>query len=197
MAEGNGAPFKSDPGEPVRVTVVDRRHHASGSEAGEAHGAGDEPRYPSYVEELRAQAETARAKALEAIRKAEEEVDAVRERLTRDVEKRVLAGRARLLAAVLDVADNLDRAGRAAASQSQTIAEGIGLIGQQLQSILKAEGAEPIETVGLPYDPHLAEAVALEPVDPARDGVVLEEFQRGYRLGDTILRPAKVKVGKA
>jgi len=197
MAGGNGSPLKGSEGEPVKVIVVDRRHHAlakEGEEAGAAPAEG--PRYPSFVEELRAQTEAARLKAHEAIARAEQEVDAVRERLTRDVERRVLAGRARLLTAVLDIADNLDRAATAAASESKTIADGIRLISQQVQAILKFEGVEPIETVGQPYDPHVAEAVAIEQGDPSRDGVVLEEFQRGYRLGETVLRPAKVKVGK-
>lgn len=158
--------------------------------------APDGPRYPSIVEELRAQTEAARVSAHEAIARAEKEVDAVRERLTRDVERRVLAGRARLLTSVLEIADNLDRAALAAAPESKRIADGIRLIAQQVETMLRSEGVETIETLGLPYDPHTAEAVAIEEGDPARDGLVLEEFQRGYRLGETVLRPAKVKVGK-
>jgi molecular chaperone GrpE len=72
----------------------------------------------------------------------------------------------------------------------------VELTRQKLLALLKAQGVEPLDTLQQPYDPHLAEAVAVEPVEPARDNVVLEELQRGYRLGDSILRPARVKVGK-
>jgi molecular chaperone GrpE len=121
----------------------------------------------------------------------------VRERLTRDVERRVGQGKADLLAPLLDVLDNILRAAGAAAQESASIGEGVGLIGLQLQSLLKQQGVEPIETVGMPYDPHVAEAVVIEPVEQERHDIVLEELQTGYRFGETILRPARVKVGKS
>ncbi|HET9480278.1 MAG TPA: nucleotide exchange factor GrpE, partial [Candidatus Polarisedimenticolia bacterium] len=171
-----------------------RRHHAS--EPGEA-AADERSPYPSFVEELRQRAESAEKVARDAMRRAEAEIDAVRERLQRDVERRVLQGKASLVASVLEVIDNLERAGRAASDTAPSVGQGILLIHQQMQAILKAEGVEPIETLGLPYDPEVAEAIQVETVEPERDNQVIEEIQRGYRWGETILRPARVRVGKA
>jgi molecular chaperone GrpE len=179
-------------GKPVKVTVVDRRHHARDEDA----APGERSPYPSFVEELRARAEAAEAKAREATLRADREIDAVRERLQRDVERRVVQGHARLLREMLEVVDNLDRA-LAAAAGAPGVARGIELVRQQMLSILKDEGVEPLEVLGLPYDPNVAEAVLIEPVDGDRDNLVLEELQRGYLLRESVLRPARVKVGKA
>jgi molecular chaperone GrpE len=62
---------------------------------------------------------------------------------------------------------------------------------------LQAEGVEPVEITGKPFDPAVAEAVATEETDdPSRDQTVLEEMERGFRLRGTLLRPARVKVAR-
>ena len=179
---------------PVRISVVDRRHHAEGAD-GQDVASGE--RLPTFLEQLRARTEAAEKKAAEAVTRAEIEIDAVRERLQRDLERRVMQGKAGLLTAILEVIDNLDRAARHAMDTSTAIGEGIDLVRQQLLAILKTEGVEPIDTLGTVYDPHVAEAVVMVAVEPERDNLVVEELQRGYRYGETILRHAKVKVGKA
>jgi molecular chaperone GrpE len=189
VPKGNGD------GKPVKLNVVDRRHHAQSSDAGDA--AANTVKYPTFVEELKARAESAERKAQEMIGRAETEIEAVRERLQRDIERRVMQGKSKLFASVLEVIDNLDRAARHAAETSPAIGEGIDLVRRQLLAILKAEGVEPIETLGLAYDPHVAEAVLTVAVEPDRDNLVVEEIQRGYLCGETVLRPARVKVGKA
>lgn len=184
----------ADSGQPVKVTVVDRRHHAQHD--AEAAGPVRRP-YPSFVQELEARTERAERKAREAIERAQAEVDAVRERLQRDVDRRVREGRSGLLGRLLDVLDNMDRAADAASGESEAVRKGIDLIRQQLLSVMKQEGVEPIETIGRPYDPTVAEAVAVEAVEADRHDLVLQQFQRGYRFGESVLRPAKVKVGRA
>ena len=179
---------------PVRISVVDRRHHAEDAEGLDS-PAGD--RLPTFVEQLKARTEAAEKKAAEALTHAETEIDAVRERLQRDLERRVMQGKAGLLTAMLEVIDNLDRAARHAEATSTAIGEGIDLVRQQMLAILKTEGVEPIETLGTTYDPHIAEAVVTVGVGPESDNLVVEELQRGYRYGETILRHARVKVGKA
>ena len=174
------------------VRVVDRRHHAEDA----AEPSADRSPYPSFVEELRARVEAAEKRAREIVARSEAEIDAVRERLARDVERRVREGRSGLLRALLEVADDLDRAADASAPDAATIARGVDLTRQKLLGLLKAQGVEPLELLDQPYDPHLAEAVVVEPVEPERDNLVLEELQRGYKLGETILRPARVRVGK-
>ena len=178
----------------VNMTVVDRRHHALSQDA----PVSDDERspYPSFIEELKSRAERAEQEARDALVRAEAEIDAVRGRLQRDVGRRVDEGRARLLGAMLEVVDNLDRAKEVAAVESKAISDGVELIRQQVLGILEAEGVVPIETLGQEFDPNLAEAVGLEQVDAAQDNLVLAEIRRGYRLGERVLRPARVKVGK-
>ena len=184
-----------DEGIPIKVNVVDKRHHACAEEQGA--GLLERSPYPTFVEELKARADAAERRAREAVRRADAEIDAVRERLQRDVERRVIQGKAALLSAVLEMVDNLDRAAGVASTHSPVLGEGIDLIRQQALAILRDQGVEPIETVGLEYDPNVAEAVEVQAVDRGSDNMVIEEVQRGYRLGEMILRPAKVKVGKA
>ena len=185
---------KSPDDAPVRIQVDDRRHHAEGAEGAGA-GAGD--RLPTFVEQLVARTEAAEKKATEALTHAETEIDAVRERLQRDVERRVMQGKAGLLTSMLEVIDNLDRAALHAEGTSAAISEGIDLVRNQMLAILRTEGVEPIDTLGMTYDPHVAEAVVTVGVGPESDNLVVEELQRGYRYGETILRHARVKVGKA
>lgn len=179
---------------PIRIQVVDRRHHAEDAEGSDS-PAGD--RLPTFVEQLKARTEAAEKKAEEALTHAETEIDTVRERLQRDLERRVMQGKAGLLTSILEVIDNLDRAARHADGASTAIGEGIDLVRNQMLVILKTEGVEPIETLGTAYDPHVAEAVVMVAVGPEADNLVVEELQRGYRYGETILRHARVKVGKA
>ena len=192
--KGNGSP--PDEGAPIKVTVVDRRHHAHPGEGEGAAGSGG-PRHPALVEELKARAEAAERLAREAMIKAQAEIDAVRERLQRAVDRRVMEGKSRLLVPLLEVLDNLDRAIRVAESESKVVAEGIDLIRQQVLGLLKSEGVEQIETLGLEYDPNVAEAVVVDKVESGRDNLVTEELQRGYRYGSIVLRHARVKVGRA
>src|SRR5262249_20707234 len=155
-------------------------HHArEGSEAAGDAGA----KYPTFVEELKARTEAAEKKAREAVHAAHAELDAVRERLQRDVQRRVDEAKNGLFLPLLEVLDTLDRAAQAARGESPRVGQGLDLIRQQLLAVLLSEGVEPIETLGLEYDPHLAEALMLEPVEPARHNLVLAEIQRGYRRG--------------
>jgi molecular chaperone GrpE len=70
----------------------------------------------------------------------------------------------------------------------------VGLIGKQLNGLLERLGVEPVPTVGRPFDPHVHEAIATEQTDVFAPDTVVYEVQRGYRLGDKLIRPAMVKV---
>ena len=76
------------------------------------------------------------------------------------------------------------------------IRKGVELIQRQLLEILRKRGVQPIEALGADFDPHYHNAVAYEPAEGRRDGEVIEEFSRGYMLGDRLLRPAMVKVAQ-
>ena len=74
---------------------------------------------------------------------------------------------------------------------------GVEIIYKQLADLLTRRGVTVLEVLGTDFDPHLHQAVAYEPSPGAREGEVIEEMRRGYKLGDRLLRPAMVKVAKA
>ncbi len=203
---------RQDNGEPT-VRVVDRRPWASqdgapGAEAApDAGPAADAPRYPSYVEELQARAEAAErrtAEVAEAWRQAEAGLEETRRRLTQDVGRRAEAETARLgrtlVEAMLPVLDDLERALRQARESgvSGPLASGVELVRNNFLSALQRQGVERIETTGLPYDPETSEAIQVRPAESAdQDGTVVEELAPGYRFRGTLVRPARVIVGRA
>lgn len=120
-------------------------------------------------------------------------------------ERRELAefANADLLRDVLPLLDNLERA-LGSASETQNAGDpaaaldayraGIDLIRRQFLELLRKKGVTPIETLGADFDPHVHQAVTRGTSDTHREGEVMEELQRGYKLGERLLRPAMVKV---
>ncbi len=99
---------------------------------------------------------------------------------------------------LLPILDNLERAvlaGRESGS-SQALVQGVELVLRDTQRILQAQGIEPIEAIGQPFDPGLHEAVLVEAREDLPDETVVEEFLRGYRIGERLLRPSTVKVAR-
>lgn len=121
--------------------------------------------------------------------------DNYRKRLAQEIERRAAAQKQEFIRELLPVIDNLERALAANASASPAqLRQGVRLTLQQLHQLLRRHGVEPEESLGRPFDPHRHEAVATRR-DPAQpDHAVLEVFQRGYRHGDVVFRPAKVVV---
>ncbi|HEX8163854.1 MAG TPA: nucleotide exchange factor GrpE [Pyrinomonadaceae bacterium] len=102
---------------------------------------------------------------------------------------------------ILPVLDNLRRACAAEASveageseEFRNFLHGVELISKQLNGVLESLGVVPVETVGKQFDPHMHEAVATEQTEEFEPDTVTQEVQRGYRIGDRLLRPAMVKV---
>ena len=98
---------------------------------------------------------------------------------------------------LLPLLDDFERALAAAPGSDGSQASyraGIELIHRQLVDLLRRRGVTPVEALGLDFDPHVHQAVATEVSDAHRDGEVVEEMRRGYKIGDRLLRPAMVKV---
>jgi molecular chaperone GrpE len=105
--------------------------------------------------------------------------------------------KADLIAKLLDVLDGYDRALATVPDElkGQPWVEGMWLVERKLRQILEAEGLEPIESMGKPFDPYQHEAVAhVESDEP--EGTVINEHQKAYRLHDRVIRPALVTVAK-
>ena len=126
------------------------------------------------------------------------EFDNYRKRIDRDRRDQADAAVASAVEDLLPIVDNLERALEAAAGEdADSYREGVELIHRQMLDLLRRRGVTPIESVGADFDPQLHQAVAHEASPEHREGEVMEEFRRGYKLGDRLLRPAMVKVAKA
>ena len=126
------------------------------------------------------------------------EFDNYRKRTERERRELSEAVAADLIRDVLPIVDDLDRAITAAAeSTDPALRSGVELIQRQLIEALRRRGAEPFESVGHDFDPAWHEALASEPAAGRRDGEIVAEIRRGYRIGPRLLRPALVKVAKA
>jgi molecular chaperone GrpE len=144
------------------------------------------------------------AAELEALRNENEELISTLQRLQADFEnyrKRAqrdqdsLVARAgeRIVKELLPVLDDLERAIEAANQHEEAkLEDGVKLVHRQLEQLLEKEGLAPVETDGR-FDPHVHEALLTQPSE-ADEGAVIEVLQKGYRLGDRVLRPARVVV---
>ena len=157
------------------------------------------PASPVNLSEQRARlAEDRLAEVLAAYRTLKQENEDVRERQSRNLERRFDQRRERLLLKFIDVLDNLDRGLEAAQTSyaGQPLLEGMILVRTQLLQTLQDEGLDRIPVVGLPFDPAVSESVGTVPVKEAeQDHVVMKELLRGYRLNGRIARPSRVLIG--
>lgn len=103
-----------------------------------------------------------------------------------------------LITNLLPALDNFERALQVEADndQTRTLLQGMDMVYRSLTEALKTEGLEAIETVGNEFDPHIHQAV-MQVEDPNfGSNIVVEEFQKGYKLKDKVIRPSMVKVNQ-
>jgi molecular chaperone GrpE len=215
---GNNAELNETAAEPDEEQVVERPDEAepqgvapaeAAAEAGaekEEVAAAERAEEPTAVEvsdplhELLAQVDTLtqeRSTLYDQLLRRQAEFENYRKRIERERGETYQRARAEVLLEFLPVVDNLERA-LSSLENSQGDAEalrhGVELIHRQFHDALGKFGLEPVPAVGQTFDPHVHEAVTLEPTDKHEENTIIEEFQRGYRMGDKLLRPAKVKV---
>lgn len=197
-----------------RIPVRDkRRFNEKGERIADDETPAAEPVLSTRERELEAKlkAETERREAAEAklvgVQKKFEEAKAALEKETADMRARMMKtledrgkqSQFNFLTTLLPVLDNLNRA--VAASETDPSLEHLrdGVVGtaRSFERALIDVGVEPIDTVGVTFDPELHEAVDMAPAEPEADGKVTAEYSRGYRFGDKLLRPARVQVGRA
>jgi molecular chaperone GrpE len=141
------------------------------------------------LEALRAENE----ELIDTLQRVKAEFDNYRKRAARDQESLVARAGERIVKELLPVLDDLERALEAAhAHEEAKLEDGVKLVHRQLEQILEHEGLAPVVTDGK-FDPHIHEALLTQP-SAAEEGDVIEVLQKGYRLGDRVLRPARVVV---
>lgn len=210
--------LESQEGEDLKIPINDkRRFDESGErktlEAAEANPSPNEPqKSPREIElESRLKAETDRREAAEsklvgvqakfeqAKADLEKETSEMRARLMKTLEDRASQSKFNFLQALLPVLDNLNLAVTASETDAsvENLRDGVRGVARSFEQALVSVGVEPVASVGVVFDPEIHEAVDMLPVEGDQDGKVTAEYQKGYRFGDRLLRPARVQVGKS
>lgn len=189
----------------IPVKVVDRRWWANQERGAAGADAGSSTSLkPTYVEELERQVAEKDRQIQEYIakyRQAASEFEDARLRLRREISKDLERGRREILADLLDVVDNLDRAIDAAkqpGASTDALLEGVEMVRRQFLAKLASFGVTRIESDGVAFDPTRHEAITAVPAaSPDQDGLVVGVVRHGYQIGDDVLRPATVAVATA
>jgi molecular chaperone GrpE len=153
------------------------------------------PTDDAELEERLAEVERERDEYLNDLKRVAADFENYRKRVARDQEGLVARAHERLVKELLPVLDDLERALEAAAQHEEAkLEEGVRLVYRELVEALAREGLVEVETDGQ-FDPHVHEALVSQPSE-REDGSVIEVLQKGYRLGDRVLRPARVVVSQ-
>lgn len=121
--------------------------------------------------------------------------DNYKKRIQRDLDSMVSSRRRMLLERLLPVLDNLQRA-LESSTGGDALRTGLEQTLRGFEAVMSSEGVKPIDVKGEPFDPRVAEAVGTAPSDGVAEDTVINVTEKGYKLGDDLLRPAKVIVAK-
>lgn len=174
--EGAQTPGEADPAEPAgdQDPGVEKEYDDAKEEAADT-AASDEPDYKDLA--MRSQAE----------------LENYRKRALRDVAQAGQKAKAGLVRELLPVVDNLERALASANPEEDHLAEGVRLVHTELVAVLERNGVTAFDPAGEQFDPTYHEALSTRPGENGA-GVVLDVVEKGYRLGDSVIRPARVIV---
>ena len=141
-------------------------------------------------------AERQRDKVLDDLRRVAADFDNYRKRVAREQTQILARSGERVVAKLLPVLDDLERALDAAEHHEEAkVLEGVRMTKDALAAVLASEGVEEIPADG-PFDPHVHEALMTQPADDVEPGHVVQVVTRGYKIGDVVLRPARVVVAE-
>jgi len=183
------------------VTSEEKIEEAAAEEVTVAEEITEEVEEVSELEALRQELEEAKAQAAEYLdgwQRARAEFANYKKRNEQERQELFKLANTTLITKLLPIFDDFERAFQTLPSNllSLTWIDGVALIYRRLQAILEAEGLTLMETEGQSFDPLLHEAVTYEESEEHDEGQIIGEVQRGYKLGDRILRPALVRVAK-
>lgn len=155
-------------------------------------GEEEQAEVSSEVQELREELESLSDRHL----RLAAEFDNYRKRNHRDREMLATRLQADLVGSLLDVLDDLQRVAEGGdAGEAEPLLEGVRLVEKKFMTVLEGAGVTPVDAEGSRFDPEVMEALGMVPTDdPEKDGQVADVFQRGYRLRDHLVRPARVQV---
>ncbi len=147
-----------------------------------------QPEQPEVLAELRRDKDALQDRLL----RTAAEFDNYRKRIERERRDQADSAAAAAIEDLLPIIDNLERALQApVGADADGYRKGVELVHQQMMELLRRRGVKPIQAVGVDFDPRFHEAVVNEPSADHREGEVMEEFRRGYTLGERLLRAAQ------
>jgi molecular chaperone GrpE len=122
--------------------------------------------------------------------------DNYRKRVERERATEIHRGKREIIRSLLEVIDSFDRALDHMTDAPSSVSEGMQAIYRKMMGLLEAQGVTPLESLGELFNPEMHEAIGSVETDAYESGTVADEVQRGYRWGDEVLRPARVRVAR-
>jgi molecular chaperone GrpE len=173
------------------------------SEAGPptAPPAGDADQIEQDFDALLADAQRERDEYLDLAKRTKADFENFRKRMTAEVQAASARGKAEVIREVVVVLDDLERAIQAAGldpegDSEDGLSHGVLLVFRSLRDSLGRNGVEAVDPKGEKFDPMQHEALSMQPVEGVESGTVVEVMQKGYRLGEQLIRPARVVVSE-
>ena len=160
----------------------------------EPEGADAAPSEPAVQEEPLAAAERERNEYLDLAQRTRAEFDNYRKRVAKDIAVAGERAKGALVRELLPVVDNLERALEAAGEDDLALSQGVKLVLAELVAALERNGVQGFTPVGEPFDPSVHEALSMREEPGAEPGIVLDVVEKGYRVDESVLRPARVVV---
>jgi molecular chaperone GrpE len=145
------------------------------------------------LDALLSEAQQQRDEYLELAKRTKADFENFRKRMSSEIQAAQARGKTEVAREVIDAVDNLERALETAES-SDGLASGVEMVLGGLRETLSRNGVEVVDPKGEKFDPNRHEALSTQPVEGAESGVVVEVLQKGYTLGDQLVRPARVVV---
>ncbi|MDX6635360.1 MAG: molecular chaperone GrpE [Solirubrobacterales bacterium] len=160
-------------------------------------GEGDESGAQAVEDDfdaLLADAQKERDEYLELAKRTKADFENYRKRVAADVQAAAARGKAEVAREVIEAVDNLERALETGGENTDGLASGVEMVLGGLRETLKRHGIEAVDPKGEKFDPNQHEALSTMPVEGIESGTVVEVMQKGYRLGEQLIRPARVVV---
>ena len=148
------------------------------------------------LDALLAEAEEKKDEYLELARRTQADFENYRKRMSAEVQAAALRGKAEVARELIEAVDNLERALETGGEDSDGLAGGVQMVLRGMQEALSRNGVEPLDPKEEKFDPRWHEALSTQSLEGAEAGTVVEVMQKGYRLGEQLIRPARVVVSE-
>jgi molecular chaperone GrpE len=180
-------------GDPPSPATAQETVPPTTSPTGEASESGAQAVEEDF-EKLLADAHKEKEEYLELARRTKADFENFRKRAAAQAQEAQLRGKIEVAREVIDAVDNLERALESADGSSESLASGVEMVLGGLRETLSRNGVEPVDPKGEKFDPTKHEALSTQAAEGTDSGVVVEVLQKGYALGDQLVRPARVVV---